>query len=54
MRAWSTPFLRPMAPFLVGGAVTFYIINSAQEAMLKSEMYKDDPRNPRCNHREEG
>lgn len=36
MRAWSTPFLRPMAPFLAGGAVTFYLINAAQEAALKS------------------
>ncbi|KAF9155155.1 hypothetical protein BG015_010858 [Linnemannia schmuckeri] len=25
-----------MAPFLAGGAVTFYLINSAQEAALKS------------------
>ncbi|KAI7831188.1 hypothetical protein BC939DRAFT_222654 [Gamsiella multidivaricata] len=36
MRAWSTPILRPMAPFFIGGAITFYIINGAQETMLKS------------------
>ncbi|KAG0083201.1 hypothetical protein BGZ93_010300 [Podila epicladia] len=46
MKAWSTPFIRPMAPFLVGGAVTFYLINVAQEAALKSEQFKNDPRNP--------
>lgn len=39
MRAWSTPFLRPMAPFLAGGAVTFYLINAAQEAALKSTYF---------------
>ncbi|KAK3825960.1 MAG: ATP synthase subunit J, mitochondrial [Benniella sp.] len=53
MRAWSTPILRPMAPFFVGGAVTFYLINSAQEAMLKSEQFKNDPRNPKFTGKKE-
>ena len=35
MRAWSAPFIRPMAPFLAGGVITFYLINAAQEAALK-------------------
>jgi len=29
-----------MAPFLVGGAVTFYLVNFAQETMLKSMYIK--------------
>ncbi|KAK3826992.1 MAG: ATP synthase j chain-domain-containing protein [Linnemannia elongata] len=53
MRAWSTPFLRPMAPFLAGGAVTFYLINAAQEAALKSEPFKSDPRNPKFTGKKE-
>ncbi|KAF9133768.1 hypothetical protein BGW39_008945 [Mortierella sp. 14UC] len=46
MRAWSTPFLRPMAPFLAGGFVTFYLINAAQGAALQSDAFKNDLRNP--------
>ncbi|KAF9182876.1 hypothetical protein BGZ50_004648 [Haplosporangium sp. Z 11] len=46
MRAWSTPFFRPMAPFLIGGAITFYLVNNAQESMLKGDAYKNDVRNP--------
>ncbi|KAF8975428.1 hypothetical protein BGZ46_009128 [Entomortierella lignicola] len=46
MRAWSTPFIRPMAPFIVGGLVTFYLINNYQESALKSDAFKNDPRNP--------
>jgi hypothetical protein len=39
MRAWSVPFVRPMAPFLIGGAVTFYLINAAQGAALQGMSY---------------
>ncbi|KAF9924866.1 hypothetical protein FBU30_005239 [Linnemannia zychae] len=53
MRAWSTPFLRPMAPFLIGGAITFYLVNTAQEAALKSEPFKSDPRNPKFTGKKE-
>ncbi|POY70273.1 hypothetical protein BMF94_6720 [Rhodotorula taiwanensis] len=47
MRAWPTPFIRPMWPFLAGGALTFYMVASAQSAMLQAPVYRDDPRNPR-------
>ncbi|KAG9070900.1 hypothetical protein KI688_008442 [Linnemannia hyalina] len=53
MRAWSTPFFRPLAPFLAGGVVTFYLINAAQETMLKSESFRNDPRNPKFTGKKE-
>ncbi|SCV67289.1 BQ2448_5935 [Microbotryum intermedium] len=46
LRAWPVPFARPMWPFMIGGAMTFYMVASAQKAMLKSPVYRDDPRNP--------
>ncbi|GAA5815276.1 ATPase, F0 complex, subunit J [Thamnidium elegans] len=46
MRKWSTPVLRPAAPFIVGGAVVFYLVAKAQDAMINSDEYKNDPRNP--------
>ncbi|TKA50145.1 hypothetical protein B0A53_06423 [Rhodotorula sp. CCFEE 5036] len=46
MRAWPTPFLRPMWPFMVGGAMTFYLVAKAQAGMIAVEPYKSDPKNP--------
>lgn len=36
-RKYPTPVLKPMYPFLIGGAVTFYLVASAQKAMLQGE-----------------
>ncbi|KAK9895677.1 hypothetical protein P389DRAFT_160263 [Cystobasidium minutum MCA 4210] len=44
-RKYPTPVLKPMYPFLIGGAVTFYLVASAQRAMLQVPEYRDDPRN---------
>lgn len=46
MRAWPTPFLRPMWPFMVGGAMTFYMVAKAQNAMLQAPEHRDSPKNP--------
>ncbi|CDR49814.1 RHTO0S34e00496g1_1 [Rhodotorula toruloides] len=46
MRAWPTPFLRPMWPFMVGAGMTFYLVNAAQNAMLQSDEFKNSPKNP--------
>ncbi|KWU42073.1 hypothetical protein RHOSPDRAFT_36412 [Rhodotorula sp. JG-1b] len=46
MRAWPTPFLRPMWPFMVGGAMTFYMVAKAQAGMLTAPEYRDSPKNP--------
>ncbi|KAL2148295.1 hypothetical protein VTH82DRAFT_2443 [Thermothelomyces myriococcoides] len=38
--------VRPMAPFLAAAAVIAYGVNSAQNAMMQSNEFKNDPRNP--------
>ncbi|KAL1931665.1 hypothetical protein VTP01DRAFT_9808 [Rhizomucor pusillus] len=45
-RKFNTPVLRPAAPFIVGGVVVFYYIAKIQTAMINSDEYKNDPRNP--------
>jgi F-type H+-transporting ATPase subunit j len=37
LRKWSTPVLRPAAPFIAGGAAVFYLIAKAQSAMINSK-----------------
>ncbi|OZJ02716.1 hypothetical protein BZG36_03861 [Bifiguratus adelaidae] len=46
LRKWSTPFWKPAGPFIIGGAITMYLISKAQTAMINSDEYKNDPRNP--------
>ncbi|GAA5939490.1 hypothetical protein JCM3775_004836 [Rhodotorula graminis] len=58
MRAWPTPFLRPMWPFMAGGALTFYGVAKMQSAMLEGSApdpffymttvpeWRDSPKNP--------
>ncbi|KPV72797.1 uncharacterized protein RHOBADRAFT_65513 [Rhodotorula graminis WP1] len=46
MRAWPTPFLRPMWPFMAGGALTFYGVAKMQSAMLEVPEWRDSPKNP--------
>ncbi|EGD84729.1 hypothetical protein H112_08441 [Trichophyton rubrum D6] len=37
---------KPIAPFFVAALVVGYGINSLQNAMMNSEEFKNDPRNP--------
>ncbi|KAJ0137934.1 ATP synthase subunit J, mitochondrial [Colletotrichum tanaceti] len=46
LKKYPAPFLKPMAPFFAAGLVIAYGINSAQNAMMKSEEWKRDVRNP--------
>ncbi|KAK4227365.1 ATP synthase j chain-domain-containing protein [Podospora fimiseda] len=46
LKKFPTPVLRPMAPFLAAAAVIAYGVNSAQNAMMNSDEFKNDPRNP--------
>ncbi|KAG2172064.1 hypothetical protein INT43_001541 [Umbelopsis isabellina] len=46
LRKFNTPFLRPMMPFFVGAVSVFFLVGKAQTAMINSEDYKNDPRNP--------
>ncbi|KAK4157403.1 ATP synthase j chain-domain-containing protein [Chaetomidium leptoderma] len=45
-KKFPTPVLRPMAPFLAAAAVIAYGVNSAQNALMGSDEFKNDPRNP--------
>lgn len=39
MRKWSTPVLRPAAPFIAGGVVVLYLVAKAQDAMINCKIY---------------
>ncbi|PWN20554.1 hypothetical protein BCV69DRAFT_249375 [Microstroma glucosiphilum] len=45
-RAYPTPILRPLGPFIAGAVIVFWATNSLQNSMLKSDEFKKDPRNP--------
>ncbi|KAH8551823.1 ATPase, F0 complex, subunit J [Umbelopsis sp. PMI_123] len=46
LRKFNTPILRPVGPFFIGTVAIFYLIGKAQSAMIESDEYKNDPRNP--------
>ncbi|KAI9065074.1 hypothetical protein FKP32DRAFT_1590969 [Trametes sanguinea] len=45
-RKWPTPVAKPMWPFVAASALTFYLVAKAQDMAVKSETYRNDPRNP--------
>ncbi|KAI1506020.1 putative mitochondrial F1F0 ATP synthase subunit Atp18 [Biscogniauxia marginata] len=45
IKTFPTPVLKPMAPFFAAGLIVLYGVNSVQNAMMKSEQWKNDPRN---------
>ncbi|KAL1301607.1 hypothetical protein AAFC00_005836 [Neodothiora populina] len=45
-KKFPTPVLRPMAPFYIAGGIIFYGINSLATALMNTDEYKHDPRNP--------
>ncbi|KAI8632718.1 putative mitochondrial F1F0 ATP synthase subunit Atp18 [Xylariaceae sp. FL1651] len=46
LKKFPAPIMKPLAPFFVAGAVILYGVNSAQNAMMQSDEWKNDPRNP--------
>ncbi|EKM61890.1 uncharacterized protein PHACADRAFT_82126, partial [Phanerochaete carnosa HHB-10118-sp] len=38
--------LKPMWPFLAASSITFFLVSKAQDMGVRSEQYKNDPRNP--------
>ncbi|KAK4197531.1 ATP synthase j chain-domain-containing protein [Triangularia verruculosa] len=46
LKKFPTPVLRPMAPFFAAALVIAYGVNSAQTAMMNTDEFKNDPRNP--------
>ncbi|KXN91463.1 ATP synthase subunit J, mitochondrial [Leucoagaricus sp. SymC.cos] len=46
LRKWSTPVARPLWPFMVAGTITLYLVAKAQNSSIRSEEWRNDPRNP--------
>ncbi|KAI0374589.1 hypothetical protein BV20DRAFT_1032726 [Pilatotrama ljubarskyi] len=46
LRKWPTPVLKPMWPFITASVLTFYLVGKAQDMGVKSEAFRNDPRNP--------
>jgi len=46
LKKFNAPFLKPHLPFFVAGLIIAYGANSAQNAMMASDEWKNDPRNP--------
>ncbi|KUJ13670.1 mitochondrial F1F0 ATP synthase-like protein subunit Atp18 [Mollisia scopiformis] len=45
-KKFPAPVAKPMAPFYIAGLVILYGVNSAATAMMASDEFKNDPRNP--------
>ncbi|KAK9381528.1 ATP synthase j chain-domain-containing protein [Kockiozyma suomiensis] len=45
-KKYPTPIMKPLWPFAVGAVVTYYAIGKAATAMMDSDEFKNDPRNP--------
>ncbi|KAI0094167.1 ATP synthase j chain-domain-containing protein [Irpex rosettiformis] len=45
-RRYPTPIVKPLWPFAAASLITFTLISKAQDAAIRSDAYKNDPRNP--------
>lgn len=50
MKKWPTPFTQPLMPFFLAGSIVFYGVCRMADAMIQSEPYINDPRNPKVRH----
>ncbi|KAK1758038.1 ATPase, F0 complex, subunit J [Echria macrotheca] len=52
LKKFPAPVLRPMAPFFAAALIVAYGVNSAQNAMMDTPEFRNDPRNPnaKANH----
>ncbi|OTB17123.1 hypothetical protein K445DRAFT_316621 [Daldinia sp. EC12] len=46
LKKFPAPVLKPYAPFFAAGLIIAYGVNSVQNAMMESDEWKNDPRNP--------
>ncbi|EIM89562.1 uncharacterized protein STEHIDRAFT_51229 [Stereum hirsutum FP-91666 SS1] len=44
--AYATQVVKPMWPFFAASAVTYYLVAQMQDMGVRSEQWKNDPRNP--------
>ncbi|KAI1810814.1 putative mitochondrial F1F0 ATP synthase subunit Atp18 [Poronia punctata] len=47
LKKFPTPIMKPLAPFFAAGLVVLYGVNSAQNALMDADEWKNDPRHPR-------
>ncbi|PFH59544.1 hypothetical protein XA68_12211 [Ophiocordyceps unilateralis] len=47
LKKFPAPFLKPMAPFFAAGVIIAYGVNSLQGALMETDEWKNDPRNPK-------
>ncbi|KAG8760972.1 hypothetical protein FRC14_000573 [Serendipita sp. 396] len=46
LRAWPTPFMRPLYPFMIGGLITLYGVSKIQAIGVSTPEALKDPKNP--------
>ncbi|KAI0050862.1 hypothetical protein FA95DRAFT_1486525 [Auriscalpium vulgare] len=46
LRKWPTPVLRPLWPFFAASGITYFLVAKAQDIGVRSEGFRNDPRNP--------
>ncbi|TCD65925.1 hypothetical protein EIP91_001993 [Steccherinum ochraceum] len=46
LRKWPTPVVRPLWPFMAASGLTFFLVSKMQDLGVKSDEWKNDPRNP--------
>ncbi|TDL21599.1 hypothetical protein BD410DRAFT_789720 [Rickenella mellea] len=46
LRKWPTQVARPLWAFVAATSVTVYLVSTIQDIGVKSDTYKNDPRNP--------
>ncbi|KAK7203112.1 ATP synthase subunit J, mitochondrial [Myxozyma melibiosi] len=46
-KKYPTPIVKPLWPFMVGAAITYYAIGKAADVMMDTDEFKNDPRNPK-------
>ncbi|GHJ85774.1 hypothetical protein NliqN6_2176 [Naganishia liquefaciens] len=51
LRAWPTPFAKPLMPFFIASAITFYGVVKAQEAGVNTPEAMANPKNPYAIHK---
>ncbi|BDD59996.1 hypothetical protein MPDQ_002281 [Monascus purpureus] len=45
-KKFPAPVAKPMVPFFAAGLIILYGVNSIGDALMKTDEFKNDPRNP--------
>ncbi|KAI0394495.1 ATP synthase j chain-domain-containing protein [Xylariaceae sp. FL0594] len=47
LKKFPAPIMKPLAPFFAAGLIVLYGVSKAQNALMDSDEWKNDPRHPR-------